>query len=160
MAGQPFINLEWNKAKSAFLDAVAARDFLLARITRSAAEVDTEWAQVHLWVDIDSGPRVRLGPLLTQGCYRVPETLVRRYVRYTEGDAYNQERLNEWQHALQTTAFFRGAFVSVPRPEGQPAPASAGRAQAPGSAATVTDTPRATPLWLAQGLLGARRAQR
>jgi translocation and assembly module TamA len=139
--GQPFINSDWNQAKSALLDGVATRDFLLARIIRSEAEVDAEQAQVHLWVDIDSGPRVRLGPLVTQGLKRVPETLIRRYVRYDEGDAYNQEMLNEWQQALQTTAFFRGAFVSLPRPDGQSEPMSVGKAQAPGSIATSPITP-------------------
>jgi translocation and assembly module TamA len=143
--GQPFINLDWNKAKSALLDNVVARDFLLAHITRSEAEVDLERAEVRLWVDIDSGPRVRLGPLVTQGLKRVSETLVRRYVRYEEGEAYDQERLNEWQRALNNTAFFRGAFVAVVGPDSQPGPVAINRAQAPGSTALATATPAGDP---------------
>ncbi|MFQ6690614.1 hypothetical protein OMF49_17650, partial [Bordetella pertussis] len=60
-AGQPFINGDWNKAKSGLLDAVSTRDFLLAHMTHSLAEVDAETAQVRLSVEIDSGPAVRMG---------------------------------------------------------------------------------------------------
>lgn len=112
-AGQPFINGDWNKAKSGLLDAVSTRDFLLAHMTHSLAEVDAETAQVHLSVEIDSGPAVRMGTLQTEGLERVPESLVRRYVKYSEGAAYDQDKLDQWQQELQSTAFFRGAFVTL-----------------------------------------------
>ncbi|MEK0096484.1 autotransporter assembly complex protein TamA, partial [Bordetella pertussis] len=112
-AGQPFINGDWNKAKSGLLDAVSTRDFLLAHMTHSLAEVDAETAQVRLSVEIDSGPAVRMGALQTDGLQRVPESLVRRYVKYSEGAAYDQDKLDQWQQELQSTAFFRGAFVTL-----------------------------------------------
>ncbi|NLC37050.1 MAG: BamA/TamA family outer membrane protein, partial [Alcaligenaceae bacterium] len=42
-----------------------------------------------------------------------PANLIERYVRYSEGDPYEQERLDDWQQALQSTRFFRGAFVTL-----------------------------------------------
>lgn len=111
--GQPFINSSWNRSKALLLDSVGSRDFMLARMSHSAAEVDAERAQVALSVTIDSGPQVRMGPLLTDGLNRVPESLVERYVRYEQGEVYDQARLNRWQQELQSTAFFRGAFVSL-----------------------------------------------
>jgi translocation and assembly module TamA len=116
--GRPFINDDWNKAKSALLDAVSMRDFLLARISASSADVQADQGQVRLKVVVDSGPAVHMGMLVTQGLDRVPASLVRRYVRYTPGDAYDQDKLNQWQQALQGTAFFRGAFVSMQQPGG------------------------------------------
>ncbi|WP_416373297.1 autotransporter assembly complex protein TamA, partial [Achromobacter insolitus] len=133
--GQPFINSDWNKAKSNLLDAVSSRDFMLARMTASEAEIEADAASAALRVTIDSGPQVRMGELTTEGLKRVPEKLVERYVRYSPGAAYDQNKLDTWQQDLQSTAFFRGAFVSLEQPgNAQPTPApNADRARAPGS---------------------------
>lgn len=111
--GRPFINSDWNRAKSNLLDSVSSRDFLMARMTASQALVLAEEAKVDLSVSIDSGPLVRMGPLEVEGLERVPESLVRRYIRYDEGRAFNQELLDQWQQELQSTAFFRGVFVTL-----------------------------------------------
>ncbi|OZI26132.1 hypothetical protein CAL26_01930 [Bordetella genomosp. 9] len=116
--GRPFVNEDWNKAKSGLLNDVSDHDFLLARIAASSADVQAEQGEVRLKVVIDSGPAVRMGMLEIQGLERVPASLVRRYVRYTQGEAYDQDKLNNWQQALQGTSFFRGAFVSMVRPDG------------------------------------------
>jgi translocation and assembly module TamA len=119
--GKPFINSDWNKAKSALLDGVDTRDFLLARVTDSYADVDAVSGTVRLKVVVDSGPLVRMGALQTEGLKRVPESLVTRYVRYMQGAPYDQDQLNKWQQELQSTSFFRGAFVSMRRPGGEDA---------------------------------------
>ncbi|WP_103035424.1 autotransporter assembly complex protein TamA [Castellaniella caeni] len=129
--GMPFINDDWSTAKSGLLDAVGARDFYFARLDPTRAAVDPQTAQADLSVTVDSGPPVRLGALQVLGLKRVPESLIRRYVRYAPGDAYDQAQLAEWQQALQSTAFFRGAFVTLvdgTQPAGQ------GDAAAPPSA--------------------------
>ncbi|WP_251864655.1 BamA/TamA family outer membrane protein [Achromobacter sp. Marseille-Q4962] len=145
--GQPFINSEWNKAKSTLLDDVSSRDFLLARMTSSSAQVQAEDATAALRVAIDSGPLVHMGELKTDGLKRVPEKLIRRYVRYTPGSAYEQDKLDQWQQDLQSTAFFRGAFVSLEQPGNavqQPLPAS-DRARAPGAADAASSAPAGDP---------------
>ncbi len=111
--GRPFINEVWSRAKGDLLDSVASRDFYLARITRSEARVTAADARADLGVTIDSGPRVRLGELQTSGLKRVPVSLVKRYVNYAPGDPYRQQQLDDWQQALQSTSFFRGAFVTL-----------------------------------------------
>ncbi|AOB29751.1 hypothetical protein AKI39_02200 [Bordetella sp. H567] len=116
--GRPFVNDDWNKAKSALLNDVGDKDFLLARIAASSADVQADQGEVRLKVVIDSGPAVRMGALEIEGLDRVPPSLVRRYVRYKPGEAYDQDKLNSWQQVLQSTSFFRGAFVSMVRPDG------------------------------------------
>ncbi|WP_175161311.1 autotransporter assembly complex protein TamA [Achromobacter aegrifaciens] len=145
--GQPFINSDWNKAKSNLLDAVSSRDFMLARMTASQAEIEADTASAALRVTIDSGPQVRMGELTTEGLKRVPEKLVERYVRYSPGAAYDQNKLDTWQQDLQSTAFFRGAFVSLEQPgQAQPTPApNADRARAPGSTDLAAATPAGDP---------------
>ena len=143
-AGQPFINSDWNRAKSTLLDDVSTRDFMLARMTASQADITADTASAALHVTIDSGPQVRMGELNTEGLKRVPEKLVERYVRYSVGAAYDQNRLDSWQQDLQSTAFFRGAFVSLETPGSAPSQATdvkVDRARAPGS----TDLDAATP---------------
>lgn len=111
--GMPFINEEWNRAKGALIDDVRRRDFYLARVTTSQATIHADKAQADLHVAIDSGPPVRLGKVEVIGLKRVPRELIDRYVRYAPGQPYSQDQLDDWQQALQSTSFFRGAFVSL-----------------------------------------------
>ncbi len=111
--GQVFINNEWSSAKTSLLEEINTRDFYFARIVHSRATVEAETASADLAVEIDSGPQVRMGPLTVLGLRRVPASLIERYVRYSEGDSYDQDRLDDWQQALQSTSFFRGAFVTM-----------------------------------------------
>jgi len=147
-AGQPFINSDWNKAKSNLLDEVSTRDFMLARMTASQAEIMADTATAALRVTIDSGPQVRMGELNTEGLKRVPDKLVQRYVRCSVGAADDQNRLDAWQQDLQSTAFFRGAFVSLEQPGAtpqQPAEPNSDRARAPGSKDLAASTPAGDP---------------
>jgi len=112
-SGMPFVNSAWSDAKTQLLEQVRQRDFYFARFAHTQARVDADAARAALDVAVDSGPRVVLGPLRIEGLRRVPDALITRYVRYAPGDAYDQEQLDEWQQALQSTSFFRGAFVTV-----------------------------------------------
>ncbi|MEN4919542.1 BamA/TamA family outer membrane protein [Achromobacter spanius] len=146
-AGQPFINSDWNRAKATLLDDVSTRDFLLARMTSSRADINADKATASLHVSIDSGPQVRMGELNTTGLKRVPEKLINRYVRYNVGAAFDQNRLDQWQQDLQSTAFFRGAFVSLQEPgdSQQPTDPISDRARAPGSEDAAASAPAGDP---------------
>lgn len=109
----PFINETWHDAKVALLDEVSREDFYFARLADTQATVRAADAQADLMVEVDSGPRVRLGEIQLIGLKRVPPKLIHRYVQYTPGDRYDQDVLDEWQQALQSTSFFRGAFVTL-----------------------------------------------
>jgi translocation and assembly module TamA len=111
--GMPFINESWHTAKADLLDKVSRKDFFFARYAHTQATVDAAAAQARLETDMDSGPRVRMGKVNVIGLRRVPPELIDRYVQYSPGDPYDQDRLDDWQHALQTTSFFRGAFVTL-----------------------------------------------
>ncbi|TCU95268.1 autotransporter secretion outer membrane protein TamA [Paracandidimonas soli] len=111
--GDLFINSDWGSAKTALLDDVSRKDFYFARYTRTQATVDADEAKADLDLAVDSGPRVRMGPMHTEGLKRVPRTLIERYIRYQPGDPYDQDKLDDWQQSLQSTTFFRGAFVTL-----------------------------------------------
>lgn len=161
--GMPFINDDWSRAKTELLDAASRRDFYYARYAQTRAVVDPEAAKADLDVALDSGPPVRLGELQIIGLKRVPESLIRRYVRYDPGDAYDQTRLEDWQQALQSTTFFRGAFVTLA--DGPASGAEGGQAGAPQPSARLRGTDPVTlpvrvqvtegPARYASGSLGA-----
>lgn len=109
----PFVNESWRNAKASLLDEVSRKDFFFARLANTQATIDAEHAKAGLFVGVESGPRVRMGELWTTGLKRVPPALIDRYIRYTPGDPYDQDKLDEWQQALQSTSFFRGAFVTL-----------------------------------------------
>lgn len=137
--GMPFINDDWRSAKSGLLDAVSARDFYYARADETRATVDPQTARADLSVDVDSGPPVRLGKLEVIGLRRVPESLVRRYVRYDLGAAYSRTDLEDWQQALQATSFFRGAFVTLDDGSRTPGGTAAAPENAMGASAPAFD---------------------
>ena len=116
-------------------------------MTSSRADIDADNAVAHLHVAIDSGPQVRMGELNTQGLKRVPEKLIDRYVRYNVGAAFNQDRLDQWQQDLQSTAFFRGAFVSLQEPDQtvQPTDPISDRARGPGAEDAAAAAPAGDP---------------
>src|SRR5690606_37050420 len=97
--GELFINSEWGSAKTALLDDVSRKDFYFAKYTLTQATVNADTAKADLDLAVDSGPRVRLGKLHTNGLKRVPRTLIERYVRYQPGDPYDQDQLDDWQQA-------------------------------------------------------------
>ncbi|MGB3289640.1 MAG: BamA/TamA family outer membrane protein [Burkholderiaceae bacterium] len=111
--GMPFVNEAWSEAKSSLLDGVSRKDFYFARLSSTQATVDPEKSEADLSVQVDSGPRVTMGEVKVIGLKRVPASLIDRYVRYSPGDPYDQDLLDEWQQALQSTSFFRGAFVTL-----------------------------------------------
>lgn len=115
--GMPFVNESWHNAKASLLDDVSRKDFYFARLTSTQATVDAERAKADLAVEVDSGPRVRMGKITLIGLKRVPPKLIERYVNYRPGDPYDQDLLDEWQQALQSTSFFRGAFVTLDKDE-------------------------------------------
>lgn len=117
--GMPFINKSWSTAKVDLLDNVSRKDFYFARLSKTQATILAEEAQANLAVDVESGPRVRLGELSVLGLRRVPVKLIERYLMYSPGDPYDQDKLDEWQQALQSTSFFRGAFVTLDEDPGK-----------------------------------------
>lgn len=111
--GDVFLNKAWSDSKTDLLESVKNKDFYYARYLHTRATVVADKSIADLELSVRSGPRVRMGALEMEGLKRVPEKLVRRYVRYQPGDPYDKDKLDDWQQALQSTTFFRGAFVTL-----------------------------------------------
>lgn len=113
--GEPFRNDQWEAAKRGLLDSASARDFPVARLVDTAADIDADKAKAALHIKLDSGPAVRLSGVEVRGLKRVPEGTVERYVRIKGGEPYDRNRMVEWQQTLQQAPFFSGATLDVDR---------------------------------------------
>ena len=122
--GQPFRQADWDAAKQRLLDAVAGRDYAAAAITDSAAQIDPATASARLSVVVDSGPAFRFGPLEVSGLSDYSLALIERYRPPAPGEPYSQERLLQFQTALQNTSYFASVVVDIdrrsPTPEAAP----------------------------------------
>lgn len=121
--GAPFRDADWTAAKNKLLARVRERDFAAATITESQAEVDQDTASVRLRVAIDSAAAFTFGALQITGLVRYDAALVARYLTFAPGDAYDAEKLLEFQRELQQSQFFGTVIVEVdPRGPADQAP--------------------------------------
>lgn len=111
--GQPFEQLLWDASKNALLSNLLAKDYAVATVADSLADVDPETLTVRLSVVYDSGPVFTFGALQVTGLSKYPKNLVERYSPIKPGERYEQERLLALLADLQSTAYFSGVDVKV-----------------------------------------------
>jgi translocation and assembly module TamA len=113
LKGSPFRQADWTQAKRELLQNLFAEDYPTAVITNSLADVDAENATVSLRVELDSGPAYRLGALQIEGLKTYNQKLIDRYNNLYVGERYSQQRLLEFQRALQNTPYFSSVLVDI-----------------------------------------------
>ena len=115
--GRHFSQDQWHHAKSKALQQVQAERYPQARIVDSQARVDAPSNQVQLSLTIDSGPLVKIGPLVITGTERYGIEQVERLAHLTPGTIYKQNDLLLAQQRLVVSGFYDAVFVSLD-PEG------------------------------------------
>lgn len=113
--GQPFTQSAWDAGKTGLVGTLTRREFAAARISASLAKVDPDRASVDLSVELDPGPRFRFGDLEVEGLQAYTVDLVKRYRPPASGSPYDEDRLLEFQTALQNTPYFSSAVVEISR---------------------------------------------
>ncbi len=117
--GDDFTQDEWNSAKTHALRQLVAQHYPLGRVADSQARVDPATHTVQLDITLDSGPEVKLGPLVITGTERYGSEQVERLARLTPGARYRQSDLLEAQQRLVVSGFYDAVFVSLD-PDGPP----------------------------------------
>ena len=120
--GRRFTQARWSQAKTDALRALVARRYPRGRIADSRADIDAATASARLWVQLDSGPLVRLGPARVLGARRYPPELAERLSWLQPGAVYDQKALVDAQQRLAESSYYDGASITVD-PEGDPAAA-------------------------------------
>ncbi|WP_374356568.1 autotransporter assembly complex family protein [Chitinimonas sp.] len=111
--GAYFSQTEWDSAKRRGLQSLIIEGFPAARLSASQARIVPELASAELSASYDSGPRFTLGKLEIKGLQRYPRSLVDGLLTFAPGDDYSQQRLLEFQTALQNTPYFSSVLLDV-----------------------------------------------
>ena len=91
--------------------AAATYGYLDARLLRNELQVDPVQRTARAFLELETGERYRFGPTtLDQSAIREP--LLRRYLRYQEGDFYDAVKLLRTQFALDDSRFFSSVEVT------------------------------------------------
>ncbi|GAB3264616.1 autotransporter assembly complex protein TamA [Chitinimonas naiadis] len=118
--GANFTQPDWDAAKRRGLQALLIDRFPAAAIKDSRAEVDPVQSTAELSVVYNSGPRFTFGDLSVNGLNKYPRKLVERLQTFQAGEPYSQQKLLDFQTALQNTPYFASVFLDVPIDSAKP----------------------------------------
>ncbi len=110
--GSVFRDADWSAAKTQLQDSLRSHAYAAARISHSQAEVDAEFQRVRILLDIDSGPVFYFGALQVKGLQRYPRSLLDGFRAPSAGEVFDLAQINDYQRALQNSAYFAGASIS------------------------------------------------
>ncbi len=96
---------DYDALKAALQRAAASYGYLDAAWTRASLEVDPVTREAHAFLTLDTGERYRFGATEIEQDFLDPD-LVRRYLRYREGDWYDAVLLLRTQFALDDSEYF------------------------------------------------------
>ncbi|HTB67466.1 MAG TPA: BamA/TamA family outer membrane protein [Steroidobacteraceae bacterium] len=144
----------YDRIKSELQNTAATYGYLDARLTHSELKVDPARLAASAQLELATGPRYRFGATTIDQSV-IDVALVKRYIRYHEGDPFDLGELLHTQFALDDSQYFSAVEVKTGEPDrlGHSVPVSI-KAQ-PGKrdryqfgAGYGTDTgPRGTFLW-------------
>ena len=83
----------------------------LARVANRRVMVDHGAQTLSVRLTVDPGPESRFGPVSFEGLDSVEERYLRRFVRWSEGDLYDQEKVEQLGKRLRETNLFETVKV-------------------------------------------------
>jgi len=103
--GKQLSHIAYDQLKGDLLRSALAHGYLDAAFTRGELIVDPATHSARAYITLETGERYRFGPTSIEQSSLKPE-LVRRYLRYQEGDWYDAESLLRTQFALDDSQYF------------------------------------------------------
>lgn len=114
IAGLPFSQADWDRAKTAALRRLIAQRYPSGRMQNSLADIDTQAHQARLYIELDSGKPMRMGEVVVQGAERYDAVTAERLVRLTgltPGSDYDLEKLQDAQRRIAESGYYDSVFV-------------------------------------------------
>lgn len=108
--GGQLSHADYDQLKGELQRAAAGNGYLDATFSRAELRVDAARREARALLTLETGDRYRFGPTTIEQDFLDPD-LVRRYLRYREGDWYDATRLLRTQFALDDSGYF--AVVEV-----------------------------------------------
>jgi translocation and assembly module TamA len=103
--GEQLSHVAYDQLKGDLLRSALAHGYLDAGFTRGELIVEPATHTARAYITLETGERYRFGPTTIEQSSLRPE-LVRRYLRYQEGDWYDAESLLRTQFALDDSQYF------------------------------------------------------
>ncbi|MBV9621627.1 MAG: hypothetical protein JO341_11470, partial [Gammaproteobacteria bacterium] len=114
--GQPLSHRAYEDIKSDLQRTAATYGYLDARLIRNELVVDPPNHKANIALELDTGERYHFGPTtISQEVVR--ESLVRRYLRYREGDPFDLTQVLRTQFALDDAQYFANLEVLPGTPD-------------------------------------------
>jgi translocation and assembly module TamA len=108
--GEPLHHGFYEQVKGDLTRTAAATGYLDARMTESQMLVDAPGQTARLRLVLDTGPQYRFGAIDIQQSVIRP-ALMRRFLRFDEGEPYNTTQLLRTQFALDDSLYFSNVEV-------------------------------------------------
>lgn len=110
-AGMTLNHGQYEQAKGELTRTAAANGYLDARLLRNQMLVDPQAHTAEIDVALETGPQYHFGEVSIDQSVIRPE-LMRRFLRFREGDAYSVTQLLRTQFALDDSLYFAAVEVS------------------------------------------------
>ena len=110
---EPFTQADWDLAKTLLLRKVQSDAYAGAKFTQKQATILPDDSVANLSATLDSGPYFTLGDVDITGLRRYPASVVQNVNVIEMGEAYNRDKLLDYQKRLQNLPYFSSVIVSV-----------------------------------------------
>lgn len=127
----------YEQLKSSLTRLAAERGYFDSRLTENRLEIDPQALEARVVLSLESGPRYHFGEVdFEQDILR--EQLIQRFVRFHEGEPFDNRQLLSLRQSLSSSGYFREIRIQT-EPDQQTLTVPV----------TVTATPRPKHSWLA-----------
>ncbi len=110
---EPFSQEDWAVSKTLLLRKLRADAYAGARYKDTSALIDEPRLNADVSAVLDSGPYFTLGDVEVKGLSRYPERIVKNMNAIEVGEAYNRQKLLDYQKSLQDLPYFSNVTVDI-----------------------------------------------
>jgi translocation and assembly module TamA len=110
--GSPLRHADYERLKSELQATAGNYGYLDARLLRAELQVDTAQHRAVAWLVLETGQRYHFGATTIEQ-QAVKPALIRRYLRYQEGEPYDATKLLRTQFALDDSQFYSTAELTM-----------------------------------------------
>ena len=115
-AGEPLNQAQYDAVKGDLLRTAATYGYIDATLTRHELRVDPSAHTASIALELETGARYRFGATTVEQ-HVVREKLVRRYLRYVQGEPFDLTEVLRTQFALDDTEYFSNLEVVTGTPD-------------------------------------------
>ena len=110
---EPFTQDEWSISKTLLLRKIRSDAYAGARFKDTSAMIDESRKNADVTAVLDSGPYFTLGDVAVTGLSRYRDSVVTNVNVIEVGEAYNREKLLDYQKRLQDLPYFSNVTVDI-----------------------------------------------